>query len=83
MLLVLVLAVDQSSASCFGKDAHFKTTDVSLSDTEGQLCQYFSTGKGRGSEIKPTFKYCFATTLSPSSFASFPHRSMYFRSNPW
>ena len=49
MLLVLVLAVDQSSASCFGKDAHFKTTDVSLSDTERQLCQYFSTGKGRGS----------------------------------
>ena len=57
MLLVLVLAVDQVSASCFGKDAHFKTTDVSLSDTEGQLCQYFSTGKGRGSEIKPIFKY--------------------------
>ena len=29
--LVLALAVDQSSASCFGKDAHFKTTDVSFS----------------------------------------------------
>ena len=29
--LLLVLAVDQSLASCFGKDAHFKATDVSLS----------------------------------------------------
>ena len=30
LVLVLVLAADLCSASCFGKDAHFKTTDVSL-----------------------------------------------------
>ena len=31
LVLVLVLAAHQCSASCFGKDAHFKATDVSLS----------------------------------------------------
>ena len=30
LVLVLVLAAHQCSASCFGKDAHFKATDVSL-----------------------------------------------------
>ena len=29
LLLVTALNIHQSSASCFGKDAHFKTTDVS------------------------------------------------------
>ena len=29
LLLVIALNIHQSSASCFGKDAHFKTTDVS------------------------------------------------------
>ena len=31
LVLVLALAAHQCAASCFGKDAHFKTTDVSLS----------------------------------------------------